>query len=73
LRAIVSLSRLWQAQGQREQAYRILAEMYGWFAKGFETVDLQEAKALLSCTRWAIPAPAIEQPHALRSRMILLR
>jgi hypothetical protein len=25
----------------------MLAEIYGWFAEGFDTKDLQEAKALL--------------------------
>ncbi len=47
LRAVVSLSRLWQQQGKREEAQQMLAEIYGWFTEGFDTVDLQEAKALL--------------------------
>jgi predicted ATPase/class 3 adenylate cyclase len=47
LRATVSLARLWRAQGKHEQARQILAEIYGWFAEGFETADLQAAKALL--------------------------
>jgi predicted ATPase len=47
LRATVSLGRLWQSQGKREEARRMLAEIYGWFTEGFDTVDLQEAKALL--------------------------
>jgi len=47
LRAIASLSRLWQSQGKKDEAYRILAEIYGWFTEGFDTKDLQEAKALL--------------------------
>jgi predicted ATPase len=47
LRSTVSLARLWHARGKREQAHQILAEMYGWFTEGFETVDLWEAKALL--------------------------
>jgi len=25
----------------------MLAEIYGWFTEGFDTVDLQEARALL--------------------------
>jgi adenylate cyclase len=25
----------------------MLAEIYGWFTEGFDTVDLREAKALL--------------------------
>jgi predicted ATPase len=47
LRAAMSLSRLWQQQGQREAAREMLAPIYGWFTEGFETADLQEAQALL--------------------------
>ena len=42
-----SLSRLWQRQGKRDNARELLAEVYGWFTEGFETADLQEARALL--------------------------
>ena len=47
LRAAMSLARLWQQQGQRTAAYELLAPIYGWFTEGFDTADLQEAKALL--------------------------
>ena len=47
LRAAMSLSRLWQRQGKRTEAYQLLAPIYGWFTEGFDTPDLQEAKALL--------------------------
>jgi len=47
LRAVISLSRLWQQQGKREDAQQMLAKTYGWFTEGFDTKDLQEAKALL--------------------------
>jgi predicted ATPase/class 3 adenylate cyclase len=47
LRAAMSLSRLWQQQGKRAEAYELLAPVYGWFTEGFDTADLQEAKALL--------------------------
>ena len=47
LRTAVSLSRLWQKQGRRDAACQLLAEVYNWFTEGFDTVDLQEAKALL--------------------------
>jgi predicted ATPase len=47
LRAGMSLARLWQQQGKRAEARRLLAEIYGWFTEGFDTADLQEAKALL--------------------------
>jgi len=43
----MSLSRLWQSQGKEDEARQTLAEIYGWFTEGFETKDLQEAKALL--------------------------
>jgi predicted ATPase len=47
LRAAMSLSRLWQHQGKRAEAHALLAPIYGWFTEGFDTTDLQEAKALL--------------------------
>jgi predicted ATPase len=47
LRAVLSLSRLYHRQGKMEEARPMLAEIYGWFTEGFETADLQEAKALL--------------------------
>ena len=42
-----NLTRLWQHQGKRVEAYELLAPIYAWFTEGFETADLQEAKALL--------------------------
>src|SRR4029453_15449207 len=47
LRAAMSLSRLWQYQGKRTEAYNLLMPIYNWFTEGFDTADLQEAKALL--------------------------
>jgi class 3 adenylate cyclase/predicted ATPase len=47
LRAAMSLSRLRNHKGNKLEARRILAEIYGWFTEGFGTPDLQEAKALL--------------------------
>ena len=47
LRAAMSLARLWQNQGKKIEAHELLSEIYGWFTEGFETKDLQEAKALL--------------------------
>ena len=47
LRAAMSLSRLWQRQGRCQEAYVLLAPVYGWFTEGFDTADLQEAKMLL--------------------------
>jgi predicted ATPase len=48
LRVAMSLSRLWQRQGKRTEARALLAPVYGWFTEGFDTPDLQEAKALLT-------------------------
>src|SRR5262249_35922691 len=47
LRAAMSLARLWQQQDKHTAAYELLAPIYGWFTEGFDTADLQEAKALL--------------------------
>ena len=41
------LARLWRDQGKVLQARELLAPVYGWFTKGFDTRDLKEAKALL--------------------------
>jgi predicted ATPase len=47
LRAATSPARLWQQQGKRTAAHALLAPIYGWFTEGFDTADLQDAKALL--------------------------
>jgi predicted ATPase len=47
LRAVISLAWLWQRQDKKEEARQLLAEIYSWFAEGFDTADLKEAKALL--------------------------
>ena len=47
LRAATSLARLWRDQGKPDQARAVLAPVYGWFTEGFETADLEDAKALL--------------------------
>jgi predicted ATPase len=51
LRAAMSLSRLWQQQGKRDEARQLLAESYGWFTEEFDTADLQDARALLDALR----------------------
>src|SRR5262249_8649638 len=48
LRTATSLARLWQSQGKRQEAHDLLASVYNWFTEGFDTADLQEAKALLA-------------------------
>jgi len=60
LRAVISLVRLRQQQATHAprntqhvsrnrlgEAHRLLSEVYHWFAEGFDTKDLQDAKALL--------------------------
>ena len=47
LRAVMSLARLLQKQGRKEEALRMLEETFGWFTEGFDTADLIEARALL--------------------------
>jgi TOMM system kinase/cyclase fusion protein len=51
LRTATSLARLWQQQGKCAEAYELLAPAYRWFTEGFDTADLQEAKALLEALR----------------------
>jgi class 3 adenylate cyclase/predicted ATPase len=66
LRAGIKLARLWCDQGKRQQARDLLAPIYGWFTEGFDTLDLQEARALLnepvsSGRLWSTrPAPETE-------------
>ena len=47
LRAVTSLSRLWEQQGKKEQARQMLAHIYGWFSEGLDTKDLIDAKVLI--------------------------
>jgi predicted ATPase len=47
LRATMSLARLLDRQGKRDEARTMLAQIYGWFTEGFDTADLKDAKALL--------------------------
>lgn len=47
LRAATSLARLWQQQGKRPEAHKLLSDVYNWFTEGFDTKDLQEAKVVL--------------------------
>jgi predicted ATPase len=47
LRTATSLARLWKQQGKRQEAHDLLVPVYDWFTEGFDTADLQDAKALL--------------------------
>ncbi len=44
----MSPARLWQQRGKIAEARELLAPIYDWFTEGFDTADLQEAKALLA-------------------------
>ena len=44
---MLSLARLGQQQGKHHAARDMLSTIYNWFTEGFDTKDLQEAKALL--------------------------
>ena len=48
LRATMSLARLWQQQGKQNEAHNLSSAIYDWFTEGFETADVQAAKALLT-------------------------
>ena len=47
VRAVRDLAQLWGEQGRRTEARNLVAQVYGWFTEGFDTLDLKEAKALL--------------------------
>jgi predicted ATPase len=51
LRTATSLARLWQSQGKRDEARQVLGDVYNWFTEGFDTADLQDAKALLDALK----------------------
>jgi class 3 adenylate cyclase/tetratricopeptide (TPR) repeat protein len=47
LRAALSLGRLWQRQGKKAEARRLVTEVYDWFSEGHDTPHLVEAKRLI--------------------------
>jgi len=51
LRAATSLARLWREQGKPAEARDLIGPVYGWFTEGFDTADLEDAKALLDALR----------------------
>ncbi len=74
LRATVRLARLWRAQGRRQEARDVLAEVYSWFTEGLDTPDLQETRTLLDELAQALPpqgqsslgrqaARKVQKPH----------
>ncbi len=48
LRAAIRLSHLWQQQGKKQQARKVLDEAYSKITEGFTTHDMKEASALLA-------------------------
>jgi tetratricopeptide (TPR) repeat protein len=48
LQAAIGLSRLWQNEGNTEQARELLGVAYSKITEGFTTVDMKEASALLA-------------------------
>jgi hypothetical protein len=44
----MSLARLWRAQSKPREAHELVAVAYGWFTEGFSTLDLKQAKELLT-------------------------
>jgi DNA-binding SARP family transcriptional activator/predicted ATPase len=48
LRATMSLARWWRSQGRANDARERLSKLYAWFTEGFDTPDLQAARALLT-------------------------
>jgi len=42
------VSRFRLDHGNQDEAGDLVAPVYGWFPKGFDTLDLKEAKALLN-------------------------
>jgi adenylate cyclase len=48
LRALVSLSRLYSAEGRGAEARQRLAECHSWFSEGLATLDYEEAGAVLA-------------------------
>ena len=47
LRASVAQARLYAAKGEGQKAFDMLSPICGWFAEGFETPDLLQARSLL--------------------------
>ena len=47
LRAVTSLARMLRDTNRRDEARAMLSEIYNWFTEGFDTADLNDAKALL--------------------------
>jgi predicted ATPase len=62
LRAATSLARLWQSQVKRQNAYEVLAPVYGWFNEGFDIAELKEAPVLLE--EWAQTRESINGPSS---------
>jgi hypothetical protein len=47
----VTISATKPSQDKKAEAHQMLSEIYNWFTEGFDTKDLQEAKALIEALR----------------------
>ena len=48
LRTATALAKHWHEEGKHADACSLLQPVYGWFVEGFDTADLQAAKAFLN-------------------------
>jgi predicted ATPase len=53
LRTACDLARLWQQQGRDTKGFELLGSIYDQFTEGFNTADMQDAKALIKSLRAA--------------------
>ena len=60
----MSLSRLWQLQGKRGEAHRLLVDVYSWFTEGFETPTYRTRKR---CSRHERESESTSNPVGLAS------
>ena len=73
----MSLARLWQQQGKRKKdTHKLLSDIYAWSTEGFDTKDLQEAKALLDSlgleSRSRVKTNQKERRYAVHTSSIVL-
>jgi len=48
LRTAISMAKLLYIENRRDEAREILNKTYAWFTEGFETMDLQKARSLMT-------------------------
>ena len=60
-----SVARIRRDQGKRQQARDLLAPGHGWFAEGFDTLDLKEPRPC--STRWRNNSSCAGSQHGERA------